>query len=258
LAVKDLNNLQNSLRIAEFNSRSATATLKDAMQTLSKTQIKSPISGIVLDVYMKKGEKVVGTGQMSGTVIMGLADVKELEVTTLINENDINRVHKGQKAKIHIDAVHGLSLGGSVLTVSTINKDKTTADAVTEYESRIKFDPTNMPKNMQELRLGMTATVDIVTNSKRDRLLVPIQTVLFKTDSTDPNPDGTFNDFEYVLRYKKGKAEIAKVKTGISNSSLIEILSGLSLKDTVLSGPYDVIIGPKVLKERLKIDKKSI
>jgi hypothetical protein len=79
--------------------------------------------------------------------------------------------------------------------------------------------------------------------------------VLFKTDSTHPNPDGSFNDYEYVLKAKNGKAYITKVKTGISNSSLIEIVSGLTEKDTILTGPYDVLIGPKVLKEKLKIEK---
>jgi len=256
LAVKDLNNLQNTLRIAGFNSKSASASLKDARQSLSKTLIKSPSKGIVLNIMVKKGEKVVGTGQMTGTEIMGIGDVTQLQVETLINENDINRIKKGQPTKIHIDALKNLAIDGYVTTVSNIYKSKTTADAITEYQAKIMLKPGIDAKTIQQLRLGMTATVDIVTNSKKGRMVLPIQCVLFKTDSTKPNPDGSYNDYEYVYVLSKTKAKEAKVKTGISNSSLIEIESGLSAKDSVLSGPYDLLTGGKIKAANLKIKQK--
>ncbi len=241
LAVRDLESAKSQAAAARFQVQSAAATLRDAQLTLSRTEILSPLNGSVLNVISKKGERVVGTAQMAGTTIMSLAAITDLQVRVQINENDVNRIKVGQEVRIRVDAAEDTVFKGYVRKVSNINKDKPTPEAVTEYEAILALPyRLNGPK-LKMLKIGMSASADILTNSKTGVLIAPVQAVLFKTDSTKPNPDGSYPDYEYVYTYKAGKVHKKVVKTGISNSAMIEIATGLTQGDSLVTGPFDVL-----------------
>ena len=88
----------------EFAVMAADATIKEARNQLDKTSIFSPITGVISVSNIEKGEKVVGTLQMSGTEIMRVADFENIEVRVKVSENDIIRVHRGDTALIEVDA----------------------------------------------------------------------------------------------------------------------------------------------------------
>lgn len=255
VAVRELEAAKSSSQAAKFNVRSAKASLKDAELTLSKTEILSPINGSVLNLISKRGERVVGTAQMSGTTIMSLAAINDLQVRIQLNENDVNRIRIGQEARVRVDAAEDTVFHGVVKNVSNINKDKTTSDAVTEYEAVISLPAKLNGPKLTMLKIGMSASVDILTNSKKDVLVAPVQSVLFKTDSSKPNPDGSYPDYEYVYVVKNKEVSKRVVKTGISNSAMIEVVSGLKKGDTVATGPYDALTTK--LNDKMKVAVKA-
>jgi len=255
VAVRELEAAKSSAQAAKFNVRSAKASLKDAELTLSKTEILSPINGSVLNLISKRGERVVGTAQMSGTTIMSLAAINDLQVRIQLNENDVNRIRIGQEARVRVDAAEDTVFHGVVKNVSNINKDKTTSDAVTEYEAVISLPAKLNGPKLTMLKIGMSASVDILTNSKKDVLVAPVQSVLFKTDSTKPNPDGSYPDYEYVYVVKNKEVSKRVVKTGISNSAMIEVVNGLKKGDTVATGPYDALTTK--LNDKMKVAIKA-
>lgn len=255
VAQRELEAAKSSAQAAKFNVRSAKASLKDAELTLSKTEILSPINGSVLNLISKRGERVVGTAQMSGTTIMSLAAINDLQVRIQLNENDVNRVRIGQEARVRVDAAEDTVFRGVVKNVSNINKDKTTSDAVTEYEAVISLPAKLNGPKLTMLKIGMSASVDILTNSKKDVLVAPVQSVLFKTDSSKPNPDGSYPDYEYVYVVKNKEVSKRVVKTGISNSAMIEVVDGLKKGDTVATGPYDALTTK--LNDKMKVAIKA-
>ncbi|MEJ1929248.1 efflux RND transporter periplasmic adaptor subunit [Nostoc sp. NIES-2111] len=255
VAQRELEAAKSSAQAAKFNVRSAKASLKDAELTLSKTEILSPINGSVLNLISKRGERVVGTAQMSGTTIMSLAAINDLQVRIQLNENDVNRVRIGQEARVRVDAAEDTVFRGVVKNVSNINKDKTTSDAVTEYEAVISLPAKLNGPKLTMLKIGMSASVDILTNSKKDVLVAPVQSVLFKTDSSKPNPDGSYPDYEYVYVVKNKEVSKRVVKTGISNSAMIEVVNGLKKGDTVATGPYDALTTK--LNDKMKVATKA-
>lgn len=255
VAVRELEAAKSSSQAAKFNVRSAKASLKDAELTLSKTEILSPINGSVLNLISKRGERVVGTAQMSGTTIMSLAAINDLQVRIQLNENDVNRIRIGQEARVRVDAAEDTVFHGVVKNVSNINKDKTTSDAVTEYEAVISLPAKLNGPKLTMLKIGMSASVDILTNSKKDVLVAPVQSVLFKTDSSKPNPDGSYPDYEYVYVVKNKEVSKRVVKTGISNSAMIEVVNGLKKGDSVATGPYDALTTK--LNDKMKVAVKA-
>lgn len=255
VALRELEAAKSSAQAAKFNVRSAKASLKDAELTLSKTEILSPINGSVLNLISKRGERVVGTAQMSGTTIMSLAAINDLQVRIQLNENDVNSVRIGQEARVRVDAAEDTVFRGVVKNVSNINKDKTTSDAVTEYEAVISLPAKLNGPKLTMLKIGMSASVDILTNSKKDVLVAQVQSVLFKTDSSKPNPDGSYPDYEYVYVVKNKEVSKRVVKTGISNSAMIEVVNGLKKGDTVATGPYDALTTK--LNDKMKVAIKA-
>ena len=103
----------------------------------------------------------------------------------------------------------------------------------------------------------MTATVDILTNTKKDVVAVPISAIMIKKKS-EINPNTPKEDAdkkqEVVFVLKNGKAKLRTVNTGIQDNVNIEILSGISKDETIITGPYQTIT--KILKNGDKVNVK--
>jgi HlyD family secretion protein len=93
-AVATVKAAEETVKSADFNINSAVASLKEANENLSRTQIYSPVDGTVSKLNVEKGERVQGVQGFQGTEIMRLANLNEMEVNVEVNENDIIKVKK--------------------------------------------------------------------------------------------------------------------------------------------------------------------
>lgn len=258
IANQDQKAAEQSVDAARYILVSAKASVTEANENLRLTDITSPMNGIVSKLDVEKGETVVGTSQMQGTEMLRIADLSKMEVRVDVNENDIIRINVGDEVEIEVDSYSHLdkTFKGKVTQIANSANDKISADAVTEFEVRILILSDSYKDLISEgsrypFRPGMTASVDIITESKKDILTVPLASVTTrvsepkedekakkkgkknkKEESTDEKMD------EVVFVLKEGVVVQTKVKTGISDFENIEILEGLAEDTEVVSGPF--------------------
>ena len=232
---------------SEYAVSSAKASLNEAEENLDKTFIYAPVDGTISRLNIELGERVVGTGQMSGTELLRLADLSAMEVAVEVNENDIVRVHLGDTSLIEVDAFLGEEFKGIVTEIAnSANVSGVSADQVTNFEVKIRIlDNTNF-------RPGMTASVEVQTKLVQDVISVPIQAVTTRKDTAEKSGN---KKVECIFRFENEIANFTIVKTGIQNDMYIQILEGISDSDVVIVGPYSLV--SKTLKDGTKVESKK-
>lgn len=185
---------------------------------------------------------------MAGTELLRVADLSRMEAQVQVNENDIVRVDLGDTALIEVDAYLDQKFKGIVTEIA--NSAKTTgvsADQVTNFDVKILVLPESYKKlvdagDSNPFRPGMSASVDIQTESKSDIITVPIQSVTTRTDTTKTAATPSDEDIRTIVFITDGQYALAKdVKTGIQDNNYIEILSGVAVNDRVISAPFSAI-----------------
>jgi HlyD family secretion protein len=233
---------------ARYSVVSTEASLKEANENLTKTSIYAPMTGTVSMLLVELGERVAGTGMMAGTEMLRVADLSRMEAQVQVNENDIVRVNLGDTALIEVDAYLDKKFKGIVTEIA--NSAKTTgvsADQVTNFDVKILIIPESY-KNLVDagtqnpFRPGMSATVDIQTETKVGIITVPIQSVTTRKDTTKNVSTFSDKDIRTIVFITDGKYAIAKdVNTGVQDNNYIEIQSGVLEKDKVISAPFSAI-----------------
>jgi HlyD family secretion protein len=257
-AQKDLEAAKQSVRASEFIVKSSQASVDEASENLRLTNVYSPVNGIVSNLLVEQGERVVGTQQMAGTEMLTIADLSKMEVRVDVNENDIVRLSLGDTTIIDVDAYAYTSktFKGVVTSIANTANAKASSDAVTEFKVKIRI----LNDSYQELvdegkkypfRPGMTASVEILTNSKSNALSVPLAAVTTRESKQDTLIAGTTRLKELVFVNDGGVAKLKEIKTGISDFQNIEVLEGLTEGEQIISGPYFLV--SKDLKEGDKV-----
>lgn len=267
---------QDAARGADYSVASAEASLKELRTSLNRTTILAPESGIISLLNIEKGERVVGTIQMTGTEIMRIANLNAMEVRVDVSENDIPRVKLNDEVSVEVDAYLGRKFVGRVSQIANSSKNSASmggaalaTDQVTNFEVRIKIDPQSYAdlvtsQRKYPFRPGMSAAVEIKTTIKESILTVPIQSVTtrekeglpIKEAKSETNGRASNKKIdelrEVVFVYEKGDTiQMMEVKTGIQDDSYIEILTGLKKGAKVVSAPYSLIF--KKLKQGDKV-----
>jgi HlyD family secretion protein len=236
----------------------ARSNLAQNKDLLNKCIIYSPMDGTVSVLNSEIGERVVATGDFAGTEVMRVANLGSMEARVDVNENDVVNIKAGNRARVKVDAYPDMILNGKVKRIaSTANvKNEGTQQEVTNFEVRIQIiDP------KVELRPGMSASVDIETQTVRDVVTVPLQSVTVRDRRDGRTPQElkeererqtgvsptelekpTVKQLQRVVFRKQGnRVELAPVQTGIADNNLIEIKSGVRPGDEIVCGPYSAL-----------------
>ena len=297
---EEIASARQAIRAAQSTVTAASASLEEARKNLNKTTIYAPVSGTVSKLNVKKGERVVGTTQMAGTEIMRIANLNNMEVRVSVNENEVTNVNLGDSAEVEVDAYASRNekFRGIVTNIANTAKDALTAEAVTEFEVRIRLLPESYRhlvrvvkgQTIVPFRPGMTASVDVITERKAHVLSVPLFAVTTRSDSAVATAGGgggnsgmgmgraggtatvvgpkTSSDKpaiqEVVFVVKDGRAVLTPVKTGITDSKNIEILGGLTAGTPVVTGPFRAVAkelkdgGRVVIKDAKTLSKEAL
>ena len=265
---------------AYFNVQSASATVSEAKDNLGRTTIYAPADGTISMLNVELGERVLGTQQMTGTEILRVANLNNMEVEVDVNENDIVKIKVGDEANVEVDAYLKKQFKGTVTSISNSASSALTADQVTNFKVKVRILKESYedllegkPDTYSPFRPGMTATVDIITETKSNVLSVPISAVVIKSDTAavkdivivDPKEEQkgaapkSDKKFECVFVKVGDKAKIRIIKTGIQDDTNIEVMTGLKKGDVVITGPYSTVTkdlnsGDRVM---LKSDKEK-
>ena len=254
---------------AKYQLQSAEANLDEAYKNLKRTTIIAPINGTVTQLDVELGERVVGTATMTGTEMLRIADLNTMEVLVEVNENDIVKITKGDTAIIEVDAFLGNSFRGVVSEIANSAKLALGAspDQVTNFEVKIRmingsFAPLVPDYGENPFRPGMTATVEIITNKMRDALVVPIQAVTVRSDTSSNAvsyervlSEDVDESFEVVFTPDGMKAGLLVVESGIQDDEFI-IVTGVEDSTEVVTGPYSAVSRNLKRGTRITTDKK--
>ena len=235
--------------------KSAEASLNEARENLIKTTLYAPIAGTIYGLNVEKGERVVGTAMMSGTEMMRIADLNMMEVVVEVNENDIVRVMLNDTANVEVDAYLDHEFNGVVTeiansaTTTGISVDQVTSFNVKIFLLKESYIDLISDGNTIPFRPGMSATVDIQTETKYNILSIPIQAVTTRsdtipTDSEDESVQGSdekIKEVVFVVNEDKTISLMKEVETGIQDNNFIEIVSGIIEEEKVIIAPYSAI-----------------
>lgn len=262
-----------------YGVQSAQAGLTQAKENLLKTTIIAPTSGIISELNVKKGERVVGTAQMAGTEMLTIADMSRIEVRVDVSETDISKVKIGDTTLIDADAYRNRKFKGIVSKVA-VSSTKTSGlsgnsgnstDQVTNYTVHILILPSSyadlvdkMPKGKFPFKPGMSSQVEIQTNRQNNILSVPVNAV-----TTRDWPDSVKNksDFSatndnirqvvFVYNPSTQTIEMRDVRTGLQDNKYLQITSGLKEGEQVVIAPYGAIARTLKDKNRVKVVDKD-
>lgn len=262
---------QANLVNAEAQIRRTEGLLSQARDQLSKTTIFSPMDGTVSSRTSEVGERVAATGQYGGAEIMRVADLTSMEVRVNVNENDVVNVKVGDRARISIDAYPNRRFNGEVREIASAAKTEglNTQQEVTNFQVKISITDKDVA-----LRPGMSANADIETQTVTNVLAVPIQSVTVRSREANQTIDQMAVEREKKAREMQGEGAAAAVnerqkreaeradrealqrvvfirdgdkvkqvavETGIADTTHMEIKSGVSEGQEIVSGSFTVI-----------------
>lgn len=240
---------------ANYQLQSAEANLDEAYKNLKRTTIMAPISGTITQLNVELGERVVGTATMTGTEMLRIADLDTMEVLVEVNENDIVKLQVGDTTLIEVDAYLGENFKGLVSEIANSAKLAlgSSPDQVTNFEVKIRLLNSSYA-HLQErygknpFRPGMTATAEIITNKMKDALVVPIQAVTVRKDTSANaksykeayDSEDNRDSYEVIFTPDGSKAKLHVVESSIQDDEFI-IVQGLKDSTEVITGPYSAV-----------------
>jgi HlyD family secretion protein len=246
-------NAELRLEDARESVRQAQANLASAQDNLRKTTIYAPLTGRVIALNTEEGEVVVsGTMNNPASVIGEIADLSVILAKVDVDETEVVLVKPGQTARILVDALPDKEYHGRVSEVGNKGFSRAAQPDVTFFKVEVLLDDPDA-----DLRPGMSVRAEIDTAVHPGALVAPIQAVVER----DVRVGGQDRESDVVFVVQDGKAVQRPVRTGISDETRVEIVSGVQPGDKVVTGPYrslrDLEDGERVQVADAKQDERS-
>ena len=170
---QELEGAQAAYEISRSQLDQARASLLVSQDALDKARLVSPQNGIVTRINKEAGEMAMG-GMFSLDVLMIIADLSRMEVIVDVNENDVVSIAIGDTAEIEIDAYLDTVFYGVVSEIAHMAETSNfgSQEQVTNFKVKVRM--INVPPN---IRPGMSATANIITEVRKNALSIPIQSL---------------------------------------------------------------------------------
>jgi HlyD family secretion protein len=173
---------QNNLKIAKANLNNARsqivkvrATLEQVKLDLARTEIRSPVDGVILNRKVDMGQTVAASMQ-APELFQVAQDMSVIKIATNVDEADIGSIKEGARATFTVDAYPDRTFNGNV---SQVRNNGTAAQNVVTYTVLVQA---NNPG--QILLAGMTANVKIITAERSNVLRVASAALRFRPAGT--------------------------------------------------------------------------
>lgn len=205
-----------------INIQTALINLERTKQALLKTELVAPFDSEVVDINLHEGDMITqrysATGLPIDTYVLRLANMNAVRMTGIVDEIDVVKVSKGQKAIILVDAIPGKVFNGEVKFISPYGTLQT---GTATYKVEIALDDTDIPY----LTGGLTATAEISVDKRQNVLIVP-NSALYR--------EGAENLVYVIKEDTTGQLEQRQVEVGLQSRTQAEIISGLNEGEKIL------------------------
>ena len=215
------------IRAKEITIQQKEDALLDAKEDLRNHYIYAPFDGVVAGINVDRGDSV----SPNNVVATLITQQKIAEIS--LNEVDIAKVKIGQRATLTFDALLELSISGEIIEVDVVG---TVTQGVVSYGVKIALDTEE-----EQIKPGMSATADIITDVKQDVLVLPNSTIKSKGDFYYVELIEADERFKQQLSANVSGIILPKppqtqaVEVGLSNDLFTEIISGISEGNMVVS-----------------------
>jgi HlyD family secretion protein len=251
----------------------AVASQRANFDALDKTISRAPFDGLVTNVPVREGETmVVGIQNAEGSTLMTLADMSVITAEVKVDETDIVNVALGQTADVTVDAIPGRTFKGHVTEVGdqallrttgvATSQSTTGTEEAKDFKVIVTLDNVTDDSN-DGLRPGLSATAKITTARRTNILTIPIQAIVQRdpieerqlaanagkparvSPSAAPSnkPKPALVQGVYVLRadHNKQRAIFVPITTGVTGATDIELTSGVTEGQTIVTGRYKIL-----------------
>ena len=265
ISAQDAENARTQAQVAEaelqasrFAVQQSQAALSEARDNLSKTTITAPMAGRVTRLNIEEGETaIIGTMNNPGSLLLTVADLSVMEAKVKVDETEVPGITVGDSARVKIDAFPGQTFAGTVTRIAN-SAVQTAASQSGSTEQSVDFEVVITLDNPPEsLRPDLSATADIITETRRGALSVPILAgtvrdpdgTKFAADGDDEEEGapkgasarGDRAEVEGVFVVDGDSAKWVPVRVGIAGERYFEVTGGLTGGETVVSGSYQAI-----------------
>jgi HlyD family secretion protein len=261
-AKNNIEQMKVSQSASANRARATLANLSSAKDQLTKTVLRAPLGGVITQLPVTKGERAVpGTMFSTQATLMTIADLSVIQAELKVDETDIVNLALGNPAKIKVDALPDTVFEGEVTEIGNSPMNATTSSSQQEAKDFKVIVTLKVPSD--KLRPGMSCTGDIITNTKKNTLVIPIQALTVREveigkDGKYVEPDLTKKsssvaqaattgdkrqkkELEGVFVIKDKVARFRPVKAGITGETDIEVLDNLKEGEEVISGSFQTL-----------------
>jgi HlyD family secretion protein len=214
LPASEIDEKHRNLRVLEERVKSAEARLAEARIQLGYSIIRAPVSGTIASVSTYEGETVAAS--LSAPTFVTIVDLDRLEVHAYVDEVDIGRVFPGQAVTFRVDAFPGRELDG---VVRAVYPKAELVNNVVNYVVIVDI----LDRGDLLIRPEMTAHVNFVLAERENVVAVPRTAVMRRRG-------------EDLVVVREGERWVERpVETGLQTPQRIEIVSGLSVGETIVA-----------------------
>jgi len=222
LDLANIDLLSSRARLAQ-----AKAQLDQVNDQLSKTQIISPIDGVITSLDIKVGETAIASStNIPGSSLMTIANPASIYTEVLVDEADVANIEVGQRTEIVAIAYPDQPMQGVVRFIANTAK---IAQGRQGLSFVVKIDITDTGDVI--LRPGMSCRAEIFTRQDQEVAAVPIQAILFEEDRAELRSD------YFIFVNDDGVARKTKVEVGLSDDEYQELMSEIDADVEIVIGP---------------------
>jgi len=270
-------NAKASYEAMQAQSRQLQSRYEKQLDNLSKTKIRAPMPGIITYLDCEVGEIAAAqTSFTQGRTLMTISNLNVFEVEVEVDETEISKINNGQQAEISVDAFPDTLFSGEVVEIgnTAIYASGATQDQSTNFRVKVIFKDTDVNirpgmsadvdittnKRGEVLTVPFSAVVmrsldmDSLEQARLTAQEAPGSTVVSEVqaaeteEESEVEPTDTLadtskeeverEDIKGIYIVREGLAHFMPVKTGIADQKDIEVVEGLEIGDSVISGPY--------------------
>jgi len=241
------------LEAAEYQVEQAEANLAQERDRLGKTTIRAPMSGRITRLNVERGETaIVGTMNNPGTVLLTVADLSVMEAVIEVDETDVPDISIGDSAYVEIDAFPNRRFVGTVTEIGNSSivplNPATSGGSAQAIDFEVKIELRAPPEG---IRPDLSATADVITATRDDVPSIPITALtLMDADEYEEIPNENLpsaresdaaRDIEGVFVVEGDMVRFRPVEIGIAGENYFEVVSGIEVGTTVVSGSFQAI-----------------
>jgi len=244
---------QRLFEASEHSVQQAEANLDQERDRLGKATIRAPMSGRITRLNVERGETaIVGTMNNPGSLLLTVADLSVMEAVIEVDETDVPDITIGDSAYVEIDAFPNRRFVGTVTEIGNSSivplNPATSGGSAQAIDFEVRIELREPPEG---IRPDLSATADVITATRDQVPSIPI-TALTLMDADEyeevpnenlPSAPGseTVRDIEGVFVVEGDIVRFRPVEIGIAGENYFEVVSGIELGTTVVSGSFQAI-----------------